>query len=323
MASGSTVTITGGTNMTQVVADTDLVEDGDYNNARTNINTLLSGAADVTLGTFTESSTYGYGVGGAGVTTVSAGENIDATSANGFKDLQDDVQALCAFLGQSLRSGVDADVTSSTTITAATWNNVMLNIQDCWNNRFSPASRTAATDDSVTRTAAWTGTLTQVTTWTFSDEGDCRRFFNGGGAVGVSASRASGSSTTQNTQWTNKLSNLGDVWLYHNNTVAGAGTSAGKGFYELTTSDQELVIYYGGASPYTSDYVQVLGRVNSTTNPTQVIITTKMLDAGDNVIDASVDGTLTINARRNQPDENGSGITFDAPTDSMGAISGS
>lgn len=323
MASGTTVTISGGTDMTQVVAGTDLVSPADFNNARTNVNTLLGAAADVTLGTFTATSTYGYGQGGAGVTTVSSGELIDATSTNGFKDLQDDVQALCAFLGQSLRTGVGSDVTTSTTITAATWNNLMLNIKDCWDNRFSPSSRTASTDASVARTTAWTNTLTQVTTWTFANEADCREFFNGGGALGVSASRSGGSTHTQNTQWTNKLSNIGDVWLYHDTTTGGAGTSASKGFYELTTSDQELIIYYGGAAPYTSDYIQVLGRVDSTTNPTQVIITTKLLDAGDNVLDQNVDGTLTINARRHQPDANGSGFSFPVPTDSMGAISGS
>ena len=62
MASGSAVTITGGTNMTQVVAG-DVIDDADFNNARTNVNTLLSGAADVTLGTFTEATTYGWNQG--------------------------------------------------------------------------------------------------------------------------------------------------------------------------------------------------------------------------------------------------------------------
>lgn len=323
MASGSTVTISGGTNMTQVVAGTDLVDDADFNNARTNVNTLLGTAADVTLGTYTATSTYGWGQGGAGVSPATAGTTVTVSGAGGFKDLQDDVQAMCAFLGQALRTGVGADVTTSTTITAATWNNLMLNVQDCWNNRFSPAARTAATDASVTRTTAWTNTLTQVTTWTFASETACRAFFNGGGGLGVSASRSGGSATTQNTQWTNKLSGIGDVWLYHDTTSAGAGTSAGLGFYELTASDQQVVIYYGGAAPYTSDYIQVKARVNSTTNPTQVIITTVLTDAGDNVLDQNVDGTLTINARRNQPDANGSGFSFPVATDSMGAISGS
>lgn len=323
MASGSAITLSGGTTMTQVVAGTDLVDEADYNNARSNVDKLLGNAQDVTLGTFTASSTYGWGQGGAGVSAATQGTNIVASGASGFKDLQDDVQAMCAFLGQTVRTGVGSDVTTSTTIAAATWNNLMLNIQDCWNNRFSPASRTASTDGSVTRTNAWTNTLTQETTWTFGSETECRNFFNAGGAVGVSASRSGGSTHDQNTQWTNKLSALSDVWLYHDTTTASAGTSAGLGFYELTTSYQQIVIYYGGSSPYTSDYVKVEAKVNSTTNPTVVTIKTTLLDAGDNVLDQNVDGTLTINARRYQPNANGSGFSFTVPTDGMGAISGS
>ena len=49
----------------------------------------------------------------------------------------------------------------------------------------------------------------------------------------------------------------------------------------------------------------------------------QLVDATDNVIDASATGTLTINARRHAPDANGSGFSFTQPTDSMGAISGS
>ena len=323
MASGSAVTITGGTNMTQVVAGTDTIAAADFNNARTNVNTLLSGAADVTTGTFTVANTYGWNEGGAGVSAASAGNTVQDTGAGGFKDLQDDVQAMCAFLGQSVRSGVGSDVSTSDTITAATWNNLMLNVKDCWDNRFSPAGRTAATDGSTTRTSSWTNTLTQTTTWTFANEGACRAFFNGGGAVGMSASRSGGTSNTQNTQWTNKLSGISDVWLYHNTTSASAGTSAGLGFYELTTSYQQIMIYYGVTSTYTSDYIQVLAKVNSTTNPTVISIQTKLRDEGDNVLDEAVNGTLTINARRNQPNASGSGFSFATPTDSVGTISGS
>ena len=76
MASGSSVTIDGGTNMTQVVAG-DIIDDADFNNARTNVNTLLTTAADIT---FSSGSTmaavntiFGYGQGGAGVNAASAG----------------------------------------------------------------------------------------------------------------------------------------------------------------------------------------------------------------------------------------------------------
>lgn len=324
MASGSSVTSSGMTTMTQVVAG-DVIDDADYNNMRTNIQLMMGPAADVTLSagsSFDYSTAYGWGQGGAGISTVSAGETIDATSANGFKDLQDDVQAMCAFLAQTLRTNVGTDVTSSTTINATTWSNTMLNVKDCWEDRFGPSSETISTDASKTFTSSWTNTLTQETTWTFSSEADCRAFFNGGGKLGVSGSYT-GSSGDQFTAHANRLSGMGDFFMQYDQSLASAGTSSGIGFYELATSYQQLWIYYGASSPYSNDYIKVEGKVNSTTNPTVVTLKTSLVDATDNVIDASATGTLTLNCRRHQPDANGSGFSFPVPTDSMGNITGS
>jgi hypothetical protein len=321
MASGSSYTVSGGTTMTGVVAG-DVIDDADFNNARTNINTLMGNAADVTTGTFTASSTYGWGQGGAGVSAASAGSLVQDTGAGGFKDLQDDVQAMCAFLGITVRANVGTDVTTSTTINATTWTNLMLNVQDCWNGRFSPSSRTISTDASKTFTSSWTGTLNQETSWTFANEASTRAFFNGGGRLGVSGSYT-GSSGDQFTAHANRMSGMGDFYMGHDNIAASAGTSQGKGFYELTTSYAELWSYYGASSPYSNDYIKVFGKVNSTTNPTVVTLKTTLVDATDNVIDAAATGTLTLNCRRHQPDASGSGFSFAVPTDSMGNITGS
>ena len=101
MASGSSVTIDGGTDMTQVVA-TDVIDDADFNNSRTNVNLMLGNANDITLtasaGGPATNTRYGYHLGGAGVNAASAGGLVYADNATGgFKRLQDDVQALCAF----------------------------------------------------------------------------------------------------------------------------------------------------------------------------------------------------------------------------------
>jgi len=325
MATGLDVLVTGGTTMKRVVAGTDLVEAADFNKPNQNMDFLLGTAQDVTLGTYSESTTFGYGQGGTGISNASISASILASGAAGaFGSLQDDIQALCAFLGQSVRATVDSDVTTSSTITAQTWSNLMLNVKDCWDNRFSPAGRTASTDATVTRTTAWTNTLTQITTWTFSTEHTCRAFFNGGGQIGVSGSRSGGTSSTQNTSVTDRLTALGDVFLTYNDTVTGAGTNANLGFYELTATDQQLVEYYGGSSPYGSDKFRVLAKVDSITNPTVVTITIELTDVTDTNVDDAPDGTLSINARRNHPNLSGSGFTaFATPTVSAGAISGS
>ena len=49
MASGSTLTVTGGTNMVQVVANTDTVQPADYDNMVANVYRQLGTPADLSL----------------------------------------------------------------------------------------------------------------------------------------------------------------------------------------------------------------------------------------------------------------------------------
>ena len=93
MPSGSDYTVSGGTTMTGVNSG-DVIEDGDFNNMRTNVNTLMGSAADVTLSpsAYAVSNVKGWGQGGAGVNAASAGGLIYADNATGgFKRLQDDI----------------------------------------------------------------------------------------------------------------------------------------------------------------------------------------------------------------------------------------
>tara|TARA_R110001632_G_scaffold51810_1_gene128853 strand:+ start:808 stop:1827 length:1020 start_codon:yes stop_codon:yes gene_type:complete len=339
MPSGSNYNVSGGTTMTGV-ASGDNVEATDFNNMRTNINSLMGTAADVTLGTFTASNTFGWGQGGAGVNAASAGGLIYADNATGgFQRLQDDIQAACAFLGVSVRSGVGTDVADGGTISAATWTNSMLNIQDCWNNRFSPASVTNATGNSATYTSAWANSLSSQTTYTFASEAALRSYFNGGGGIGFSSTRSGGSSTTQNTNWTDTLSALGDAFMLHDTASASSGTNAGKGIYELTTSYQTIWTKFGSGS-YASNFFKMEAKVNSTTNPTVVTLRATWSDphaegsgalgpdgiagTGDEDFNNDgIDGTITLNGRTKTPGASGSGFSFSAPTVSVGAISGS
>ena len=339
MASGSSYTVSGGTTMVGVVAG-DVIDDADFNNARTNVNTLMGTAADVTLGTYTASSTKGWGQGGAGVNAASAGGLIYADNATGgFKRLQDDVQAMCAFLGVGVRTGVGSDVADGDSITAATWTNLMLNIQDCWNDRFGPASDTGATGDSSTYTSAWANSLSSESTFTFANENACRAYFNGGGKVGFTSTRAGGSSTTQNTNWTDTLSAMGNYQLKHDTSYAVSGTNSGLGFYELTTSYQTLWTKFGSGS-YASNFFKVEGKINSTTGPTIITMRTTWSDphaegsgalgpdgvagTGDEDFNNDgIDGTITLNGNTFTPDASGSGFSFTAPTVSTGSISGS
>jgi hypothetical protein len=325
--------------MVGVVAG-DVIDDADFNNARTNVNTLMGTAADVTLGTYTASSTKGWGQGGAGVNAASAGGLIYADNATGgFKRLQDDVQAMCAFLGVSVRTGVGSDVSAGGSVTAATWNNLMLNIQDCWNARFSPASTTTTSHTAATRTTSWNSSVTQTTTFSFTDERYTRAWFNAGGALGFSASRSGGSSTTQNTNWADLLSAMGDVMITYNTGSGSSGTNAGIGFYELSTSYQTIWTKFGSGS-YASNFFKMEGKINSTTNPTIVTLKATFSDphaegsgalgpdgvasTGDEAYGNDyIDGTLTLTPRVKKADASGSGFDFNAPSVGVGGMSGS
>lgn len=319
MASGSLITLTGGVSMRQVNAG-DIISKADFNNARTNVDRLLGTSTDVTLGTYDAASTYGYGQGGAGVNSVSTGDLVyaEASATVGFKNLQDDIQEICLFLGRTPRSAVDK--TSGDSITASDWNDLMQDVEDCWNNRFSPAARSLETDITTTRTAPWNNTLDYVYTWTFSNEDDCRKFFNLGGALGMGAELAPANDDDKNVLWSNMMQTMGDTFLYYN-TSSNSVQSAGIGFYDLTTTNRELLTYTPGsatyASSYTNNFIKVFARVNSAANPTSVTMTYRMYD-GDGVygadVDEDVEGVLDVNGRRRAPNPNGTGFSVPVPT---------
>jgi len=343
MASGSTLTVTGGTNMTQVVAG-DVIASADYDNMVANVYRQLGTPNDITLGTYTASSTWGYNQ-SVGSLDAATGELVRASSTdNGYKNLQDEVQVLATFLGHSLNSSSASDETAGGSITASDWSNLMDDVKDVFDNRLSVPAGSLTTDSatSSSRTTGWgsaaTPAIDHIFTLTFSSEAHCRAFFNAGGEVLFTGSRsggttgsAAGTIGSQNANWTSLLSAMGTLTFNLNNlTSSGAtGTSAGIGFYELTTSNQQLYIKYGSGA-YSSNYYRIEGKVDSTTNPTVLTFTVTMRDdhaLGDGIgadgIDGnaddstgyvdSVDGTVTSTIQTKRANN---GVVISAPTSS-------
>ena len=306
MASGSTLTVTAGTNMVKVVAG-DVVAAADYDNMVANLSRQLATPADITLGTYSASSTYGYNQ-SALTLDAATGETISASNTSqGYKNLQDEVQALATFLGVSLYSSSSTDKSSGDTIGSTDWSNLMEDTKTLFDARLSVPGGSLTTDSSGTssRTSAWgssgTPEITHVFTHSFSSEAHARGFYNAGGEVLFTASRSGGTSGSsagtigsQNSNWTSLLSAMGTLTFNLNNlTSSGStGTSAGKGFYELTTSYQDLYSKYGSGS-YASNYYKIQAAVNSTTNPTVVTFKVIMRDdhaLGDGIGADGIDG---------------------------------
>lgn len=341
MASGATLTVTGGTNMVKVVTG-DVVGTADYDNMVANLSRQLATPADITLGTYTASSTYGYNQTALSL-DAATGETISASNTSqGYKNLQDEAQALATFLGQSLYSSSSTDKSAGDSITASDWSNLMEDTKTLFDARLSVPGGSLTTDASGTtsRTSAWgssgTPEVTHEFTHSFSSEAHARGFFNAGGEVLFTASRSGGTSGSsagtigsQNANWTSLLSAMGTLTFNLNNlTSSGStGTSAGKGFYELTTSYVQMYSKYGSGS-YASNYYKIDAKVNSTTNPTVVSFKVTMRDdhaLGDGVgadgIDGnaddsvgyvdSVDGTVTSTVQTKRANN---GVVVTAPS---------
>ena len=291
MASGSTYTISGGTNMVGVVAG-DVIDDADFNNARANVDKLLGTPSDHPLGTYTASSIYGINEGGVGVNAASAGGLVYADNATGgFKRLQDDVQLLCAFYGITVRTNVGSDVTSSTVVNATTWTNLMLNIQDVWNARFSAPSGTGIVGTTQSSNSSWTTEIEQTMTATWASESACRAWFNMGCGVGVNSVVTGSGYNTQTSNWASLLNAASSIIMGPSTTEGSSGTNAGLGFYEMSTSYQLLWTKFGSGA-YASNNLKVYGKVNSTTNPTVVDIKSVFADPYTAAAAAAADGAI-------------------------------
>ena len=342
MASGSTLTVTGGTNMVQVVANTDTVQPADYDNMVANVYRQLGTPADHTIGTYTASSIYGYN-NSTGSLDAATGETINASSTdNGYKNLQDEVQSLATFLGVTLTGNSGSDRVAGNSITATDWNNLMTDVKALFDARHSIPGASLTTDaaDVSTRTSGWGSSSTPEVnhqfTMTFGSEAACRGFFNSGGEVLFTGARSGGTSGSaagtigsQNSSWTSLLSAMGTLTFNLDDLVSSGstGTSANKGFYELTTSFQTLYTKTG-SSAYASNYYRIQGKVNSTTNPTVLTFKTIFRDdhalgdgSGPDGIDGNaddsqgyvdgVDGTLTSTIQTNRANN---GVTHAAPS---------
>ena len=319
MASGPSIPISGGTDM-QAVEPGDQILPADFNEARTNINDMLSAPTSVT-------DLHGLNQGGVSVGQAVTGISIDALgSAGAFTELQNDIQSINAFYGATTNVHIQTDIVAGDIIDHNEWNGIMYDTQARWNEEEKTYISSTKTNETsqlwdVSVDGNWTGTLTSTCTFTWSSSADLNAWFNAGGAVGIEGSLPTYAGGDDNTNaWKTKLAALGEVILIKQDTVAGAGTNNNRGQVDMTTSYLDLNTYAGSPSPYTSDWANVDAQVNNTASPTSVTVRMRLRDGGDGGVDQPVEGDTRIRSVLYTPDTNGSGFTFAAPTVSQTAI---
>ena len=218
----------------------DTITAADYNTFATNINTIIgTGSAD-----------SGYGL--SEIAAVSAGNTITAAQWN---SLLSGLQKGANHQGTTLTNASNTVAQGGNILPLS---NLEADITLITTNKLTAAGANMAADSGVTstRTSAWTGTENHIFTVTFASANAARHFFNSGGEIRLAGSRAGGSSTDQNTDWTNLLSNMGTVKFAEGATTytGSGGTAASVGFDDLTTTNQQIFTATGAGNYSSNDY---------------------------------------------------------------------
>jgi hypothetical protein len=207
-------------------------------------------------------------------------------------------------------------------------------------NNAAGVGSTITTGGVATFSTSWSTQLTATHTITFASANAARYFFNAGGRITWAGARSGGQALTQNTAWTNLFTACGTLnWTTGTSTQTIAGTNytgttktggsgspsvlqSGIGFYDLTTSNQQVFRQFASTYLYTANYVDINIRANAAAgSATVVTLVIDMVDAQGLPGDLA-DGTLTSTVTLVQPSTTFITSTWGTPTISS-SITGS
>lgn len=133
-------------------------------------------------------NTYGAGPFVFGyIPTFSANPVNNEITPDDFIKGQNIIRGICNHLGVTLRPGMVENVAAGDVIRAETWNDLLMNCRDCWENRFDGWKSATAVNGSVQNFLALPSSASRAVSfrYDFNDVNALRRFFLLGGAIGV------------------------------------------------------------------------------------------------------------------------------------------
>ena len=231
----------------------DVITATDYNNFVANVNAVIG----------TGTGDKGYGL--SEVSTVSAGGTIQASDWN---SLLSGLQKGANHQGTTL---TNASNTVSTGGNIVPLSNLGADITLIDTNRLNAAGANMSTGVAgvtSTRTTAWTTQVTHTFTVTYASANAARHFFNSGGKIKMAFARSGGSSTNQNTSWTNLFSDLGTVSMAANGTTisgssqGGNGPNGSRGFHQLNATPAEILNTTSSTADYTANDLDIKASVS-------------------------------------------------------------
>lgn len=273
-----------------------VIEASDYN-------FFANGNAGVSVSGIWSTGSSDVGYGQTAIANVSAGSTVTATQ---WASLFNTLSNIGAHQGTTITNRTSAPNLPVAGNVIAALANVNTDITNCYNNAanavaqgteygtFSGSvSKTSATGSG---SSAWSITFTS--TVQFANASAARYFFNSGGTVKWQTNKTS-DSTAADTEWNDLASNLtgniiisaglGNSYIngvnYTGTYLTGNGTPAfsispTQGFYNFSTTPSTVYLHYADTSPYTGQYIRLQCSVDTTPNPTALILTTLWSDPG-------------------------------------------
>ena len=270
---------------------------GSPNHTVANVNTVWgSGSTDA-----------GYGQAST-LSSVSAGTTITATQ---WSNMLARITSAANHQGSSITAISSPSV--GTTISA--YSALSTNINTIYGNRLNAAASGTDITSTVTTTTAWSTQATCDRTVTFSSGTAMRYFFNAGGMIRLSFSRSGGSSTNQNTGWSNLLTACGTlVFTGYGESITIAGTTytgttkiGGSGTPNVQLFNTGILDGVSGTFYtffrqyvseylYTASYIQIDARYNSagTLNFACDLYDVGNVGTGSDTVDGTLSSTITI-----------------------------
>ena len=271
-----------------------------------------------------------YGLGQTAISTVSAGDTINASHwnslftgidniANHTNDTMTSRSAVSAGDTIAIKAAVAADLATLAASVAG-------------GSTGATALTTSSAKQTSNSSSTWTGSHTVEHSVTFANANTMRWFFNAGGKINVQKSRTGngntgGGANTKDSNWTNLYAALGTIAIGSQvSTRSGSGetlTTNGlsNGFHDLGTSYTHIIRLTEATSPYTSNYIDVHAKLDAAVGSavTMTVKTTAVDGAADNTYTSG--NTSGVNAT---PDRNGqhtATITVTSVTDAQGLAS--
>ena len=286
----------------------------DFNTFRTSIDDIFG---DTNAGSVAAAAlVFGYGEAMLQA-AVSAGDSITAASWNNLYMM---IHRCAAHQGVSITLGggvasdkftagavISADTQLSTAITAITGGKLS----------FDAANMTTAAKNDKSGTAGWSASTTHSFTQTFASYDAARHFYNSGGAMIFSASRAGGTGSTQNSDWTALLTAVGTVTWGH--SISGTSGTAGGGVFSDVIANPNLtrdVWTHAGSGQYTANTYKI--QVSCDSDKEVYTWTITFTDGHTNAISDAVDGTLASNVSERKAD--GTYVAHASPSYSAGTF---